>query len=103
MSLVRTFLWVVGTLVFAWFAATNWTPVRLVFGATEVMIRLPVLLLLAVLFGFVQGIVAGSLRRRRRARRASIAAAAALPGATPTAASALPSEAQPTIVPPGCG
>lgn len=100
MNIIRTVVWVAATLIFTWFAVSNWTPVTLVFGTTEVVIVLPVLLLLAVIVGVLQGALAGSLRRRRRARRVAIAAAEPLPR---PAAAVLPSEAQPTIVPPGCG
>ena len=90
MSIVRTILWVLIVVAAVFFAVTNWTPVALAFGTTEIVIKLPVLLLLTAFAGYV---VAALTRRRRRVE----------PALPPMVATPLPSEAQPTIVPPGCG
>ncbi len=90
MNAARLAIWVVLATLFAVFAATNWTGVTLAFGATELIVKLPVLLLATAALGYVAGALRTRLRHRRRL--------AAIP-----VSAVLPSEAQPTIVPPGCG
>jgi len=90
LSAARLAAWVVLATLFAVFAATNWTGVALAFGAAELVVKLPVLLLAAAALGYVAGAFRTRLRHRRRV-------------APPPVSTALPSEAQPTVVPPGFG
>jgi putative membrane protein len=95
-AVVRIIFWLVVAGLYALFATENWVQVPLVFGDTEVLIRLPALILAALLVGFLPTYIAYRVARSRRLR--SIA-----PVAIPVAPVPLPSEAQPIVVPPGCG
>jgi uncharacterized membrane protein len=99
LRVVRLVVWLLLAFAFLAFAAANWTPVAMIFGRTEVVVRLP-LLLLAVIFA---GYVAASLRYRMSRPRTVVAYAPPAAFEAPAAKTTLPSEAQPTIVPPGCG
>ncbi len=94
--MIRLVLLVAAALLFVAFAVANWTPVPLVFGATVVTIRLPVLLLAVLLAGALPYWARFRLTRRRL--RAAVAAPE-LRLKHPQAVS----QAEPTIVPPGCG
>ena len=96
MAVVRIVFWLVLAGLYALFATENWVQVPLVFGDTEVLIRLPALILAALLIGFLPTYIAYRVARGRRAR-----SVAAVPVAV--APAHLPSEAQPTVAPPGCG
>ena len=101
MRLGRLLLWLVAIVAFVLFALPNWTMVPLHFAATDVLVRLPVLLAVAALAGFIPAYVAYRLARRQavRARLAGEAMVASPPDIRPTQ----PSQAQPTCVPPGVG
>jgi len=98
MGVVRIVFWLIVIGLFVAFAAANSMQVPLNFGDPEVvvLVRLPALLLAAFLLGFLPTYIAYRVARGRRAR--SIA-----PVAVTVAPVHLPSEAQPTVVPPGCG
>ena len=81
--------------IFALFAVQNWTGVPMVFGATLVTVKLPVLLLAAVLAGYLPMRLRYAFSRRRWVARAR-PAVADLPLEHPGAIS----QAQPTCVPP---
>lgn len=108
MRIVRLVFWLLLAFAFLAFAAANWTAVTMIFGRTEVVVRLPLLLLVVGFAGYVMA----SLRYRMgrpRAERAYVAPAhveptLSTPPLAPVAAprTALPSEAQPIVVPPGC-
>ena len=100
MRVVRLVVWLLLGFAFLAFAAANWSAVTMIFGRTEVVVRLPLLLLVV---GFT-GYVVASLRYRMGRSRAELAYVAT-PALGPAAASpraTLPSEAQPTVAPPGC-
>ncbi|TRW16858.1 hypothetical protein [Glacieibacterium frigidum] len=100
MRIVRLVFWLLLAFAFLAFAAANWTAVTMIFGRTEVVVRLPLLLLVVGFAGYVMA----SLRYRMRPRDAAVAYVAPAPAelqAQPRAT--LPSEAQPIVVPPGCG
>ena len=106
MGVVRLVLWLIALVAFVVFAITNWTAVPLVFGTTEVVIRLPVLLLGVLLIGFLPMYLVHRWSRRRWAQRTLAAATSAYAPLPATSAVEHPdavSFAQPTIVPPGCG
>ncbi len=103
MSIVRAVLWAGAAMLFAAFAIGNWTPVPLVFGATEVMVRLPVLLLAALLAGYLPAWIRYRLAQRRVNSLTLAAAAVPMAYVPPRTHPAALDQAQPTIVPPGCG
>ena len=102
MSIVRPIVWAILAMVFVAFAIANWTPVPLVFGATEVLVRLPVLLLAAILVGYIPAWIRYRLAQRR-VNSLTLAAAPAAAYSQPLSHPAALDQAQPTIVPPGCG
>ena len=93
MSLLRATVLGLLAAAFALFAVFNWTSVPMMFGATLVTVKLPVLLLAAVLAGYLPMRLRHGLARRRWAAQA---VPAAMPLEHPTAIS----QAQPTCVPP---
>ena len=95
MRIGRLILVVVAVAAFIVFAEANWTAVPMVFGPTEVLIRLPVLLLLTVLAGFLPGYLMYRIARGRKRVAAPVMVAPPV--------RSMPSEAQPIAVPPGCG
>ena len=100
MRVVRIVVWLLLSFAFLAFAAANWSAVTMIFGRTEVVVRLPLLLLVVGSTGYVFA----SLRYRMGRPRAELAYVAT-PAFERTVASpraALPSETQPTVVPPGC-
>ena len=117
MGVVRLILWLIALVAFGIFASANWTSVPLVFGTTEIMIRLPVLLLAVLLIGFLPMYLVHRLVRRRWLLRSAAVAPLAnytaplspeamrTPPLSPTPLEhpGAVSFAQPTIVPPGCG
>lgn len=103
MSFLRPIVWAVLAMLFAAFAIANWTPVPLVFGATEVMIRLPVLLLAVALLMWLPGSIRVRLAKRRVHALTLAAAAPPVAYVPPLSHPAALDQAQPTIVPPGCG
>jgi uncharacterized membrane protein YciS (DUF1049 family) len=109
MRFLKILLLALLVLALAWFAAQNWVPVTVKLWAPyELVIRLPVLLALAVLLGWLPGAIAHSVSRwsltRRltrterelEARRAAEAAAVAPPATNDLP----PPQAQPIVVPP---
>ena len=111
MHFLKILLLALLVLALAWFAAQNWVPVTVKLWAPyELVIRLPVLLALAVLLGWLPGAITHSVSRwnltRRltrterelEARRAAEAGAATSPAAPST--DLPPPQAQPIVVPP---
>ena len=102
--MVRALLGVVLALLFLWFAMANWTPVVMVFGNSEVVTRLPVVVLAAFLLAFVpMSLRYRWVRSRWQARltRAGATPTAPLPGMAPDVHPCPPSLAQPIAAPPG--
>lgn len=97
-------------LALAWFAAQNWVPVTVkLWSPYELVVRLPVLLAIAVLLGWLPGAITHSVSRwnltRRLARterelEARRAAEAGTPTVSVAPAGVLPPQAQPIVVPP---
>lgn len=100
--MIRLIFWVIVAMLFVAFAMANWTPVPLVFGATEVVVRLPVLLLAVALLGYLPAWVRYRLAKRR-VHTLTLAAAAPASYVPPAPHPSVLDQAQPTIVPPGCG
>ena len=69
MAFLRTLFWIVMTVVVVVFSAHNWFPVTIgLFGNLQADVKLPVLLLLAFLLGFVPLYVWHRVTRWRSAR-----------------------------------
>ena len=104
MSLARWLLAAVAAMLSVAFSIVNWTPVPLVFGATEVVVRLPVLVLAVAALVWIPASIRVRLAKQRVA---ALTLAAAVPPAAayvpPVSRPAVLDQAQPTIVPPGCG
>ena len=111
MRFLKVLLFILLALLLAWFAALNWVPVTVrLWAPYELVIRLPVLIVAAVLIGWLPGALVRSLSRWRwtrklmrteaelEARRTIVEPAAPI---SPTPASEMvPPQAQPIIVPP---
>jgi uncharacterized membrane protein YdfJ with MMPL/SSD domain len=112
MRFLKLLLFILLALALAWFAALNWVPVTIrLWAPYELVIRLPVLIVAAVLLGWLPSAILHSLSRWRWNRRltrterelearrgaAEPAAAAPPPAATTDIA---PPQAQPIVVPP---
>jgi len=97
---VRLVVWLLLAFAFLAFAAANWTAVTMIFGRTEVVVRLPLLLLVVGFAGYVMASLRYRMGRPRDAAVAYVAPAPVVLQTQPRAS--LPSEAQPIIVPPGC-
>ena len=97
MSAIRLLLVLLLVAGFVLFAVPNWTPATLVFGSTEVITRLP----LVVLAGFLLAFVPMSLTHRWARRRWQSRLHQAVVAVPPVLAKPCPpSLGQPTIVPP---
>lgn len=105
MRVVRIVVWLLLAFAFLAFAAANWSAVTMIFGRTEVVVRLPLLLLAVGFTGYVMASLRYRLGRPRAAAVAYVAPLAAEPPVLPPVQprATLPSEAQPIVVPPGCG
>lgn len=100
MRIVRLVFWLLLGFAFLAFAAANWSAVTMIFGRTEVVVRLPLLLLVVGFTGYVMASLRYRLGRPRDAAVAYVAPPAVELQTPPR--STLPSEAQPIVVPPGC-
>ncbi len=111
MRFLRLFGLILAALALAWFAARNWVPVTVnLWPPYQLVIRLPILIIGAILLGWLPTMLAHSLSRWRWHRRLSrterelqaTRSAAILPSSTAAepAASDLPPQAQPLVVPP---
>lgn len=69
MQFLRTLFWIVLVVLAMLFSFANWTPVAVNFGDFVVETKLPVLLLLAFLTGFLPGIALHAATRWRMRRR----------------------------------
>lgn len=90
MAFLRTLFWIVATMVVVIFALRNWVPVTInLFGGLQADVKLPVLLVIAFLLGFVPLYIWHRAVRWRHGRvlaveRATVAAAPVVPApATP--------------------
>lgn len=109
MRFLKLLLFILLALALAWFAALNWVPVTVrLWAPYELVIRLPVLIVAAVLLGWLPGALVHSLSRWRWHRRLSRterelearrSAGEAAPPA-PASGEIAPPQAQPIIVPP---
>ena len=110
MRFLKILLFILLALPFAWFAALNWVPVTIrLWAPYELVIRLPVLIVAAVLLGWLPSALVHSLNRWRWSRRltrtereleARRTAEAPGPAVKTTAAGIAPPQAQPIVVPP---
>ncbi|MDO9490480.1 MAG: hypothetical protein Q7J32_19085, partial [Sphingomonadaceae bacterium] len=70
MRFLKVLLFILLALALAWFAALNWVPVTVrLWAPYELVIRLPVLIVAAVLIGWLPGALVHSLSRWRWTRR----------------------------------
>ena len=98
MTVVKLILLLVAALVFLIFASNNWNVVTLVVGPKLILIQLPILVLVSFLAGALPFYIANRISRRSWTRRlARVEAGPVVIDRT------LPSEAQPTAVPPAVG
>ncbi len=97
MSAVRLILLGALLAAFVLFAIPNWTPVSIVFGQTEIVTRLPLVLLAGFLLAFVPMALT---HRWARSRWTARLLRAEVPGTVATVKPCPPSLGQPTIVPP---
>jgi uncharacterized integral membrane protein len=108
---IRTLLTIALLLLFILFAAANWTPVTVkLWPPYELVVKLPVLVLVAAFAGWLPAGVAHAVARwrwRRRLERTEreLEAARPAPAAEPAAPAAPayepePPQAQPMVVPP---
>ena len=108
MRFLKVLLFILLALALAWFAALNWVPVTVrLWAPYELVIRLPVLIIAAVLVGWLPSALFHSLSRWRwtrrlmrteaelEARRSVAEPAVAAPGSEIAAP-----QAQPSVVPP---
>ena len=108
MRFLKLLLLILVALALAWFAALNWVPVTVrLWAPYELVIRLPVLIIAAVLLGWLPSALFHSLNRWRWRRRltrtereleARRTAGEPLPPAP--AGEVAPPQAQPIVVPP---
>ena len=102
MTAIRWILLLAAFAAFILFAIPNWAPpVTLVFGATEVVTHLPLVVLMSVLLGFLPVYFVHRIARARWHTRLSRAELPATPhlAIAPTLHPCPPSLAQPTVVP----
>lgn len=112
MRILKVLFLVLLVLVLAWFAALNWVPVTVrLWAPYELVIRLPVLITLAVLVGWLPSALFHSVNQWRwtrkltrteaelEARKTIVEPAAAVPA---TSSDLAPLSAQPTV-PPAAG
>ena len=109
MRFLKLLLLILLALALAWFAALNWVPVTVrLWAPYELVIRLPVLIVAAVLLGWLPSALVHSLNRWRwhrkltRTERELEARRTAAEPAAPVAAGGdlPPPQAQPIVVPP---
>lgn len=110
MRFLKLLLLILLVLALAWFGAQNWVPVTVrLWAPYELVVRLPVLLALAVLLGWLPGAIAHSVSRWTLTRRLTRterelesrrAAEASLTTPTVSTTGELPPQAQPLVVPP---
>lgn len=108
MRFLKLLLFILLALALAWFAALNWVPVTVrLWAPYELVIRLPVLIVAAVLLGWLPSALVHSLNRWRwrrkltRTERELEARRTAAEPAAPVGSSDLaPPQAQPIVVPP---
>lgn len=107
MRFLKLLLLILLALALAWFAALNWVPVTVrLWAPYELVIRLPVLIVAAVLLGWLPSALVHSLNRwrwRRKLTRTELeleARRTAEPTVSATSADMAPPQAQPIVVPP---
>jgi lipopolysaccharide assembly protein A len=109
MRFLKLLLLILLALALAWFAALNWVPVTVrLWAPYELVIRLPVLIVAAVLLGWLPSALAHSLNRWRWRRKLTRTerelearrTAAAEPAVSTVATDVVPPQAQPIVVPP---
>lgn len=107
MRFLKLLLLILIALALAWFAALNWVPVTIrLWAPYELVIRLPVLIVAAVLLGWLPSALFHSLNRWRWSRRLTRtereleARRTATEPAPPAATGVVPPQAQPIVVPP---
>lgn len=111
MRFLRVLLFLLLALALAWFAALNWVPVTVrLWAPYELVIRLPVLIVAAVLVGWLPGAALHSLSRWRLTRKLTrteaelearrTAAEPTVPVAPAAADDIAPPQAQPIVAPP---
>lgn len=111
MRFLKVLLFLLLALALAWFAALNWVPVTVrLWAPYELVIRLPVLIVAAVLVGWLPGAALHSVSRWRLTRRLTrteaelearrTAAEPAAPVAVTAADDIAPPQAQPIVAPP---
>jgi lipopolysaccharide assembly protein A len=78
MAFLRTLLWIAVTVIVVVFSLRNWFPVTInLFGDVQADVKLPILLLIAFLLGFVPLYLWHRIVRWQMGRRLSAAAQAA--------------------------
>jgi len=98
MAFLRTLFWIVLTIVIVVFSANNWKSVTInLFGNLQADAKLPVLMLVAFLLGFIPLYVWHRATRwhqnkKRTAAERALAAAVSGPAASPIASSSLPED-----------
>ena len=85
MAFLRTLLWIAVTVIVVVFSVRNWVPVPVnLFGDTVVETKLPMLLLIGFLIGFVPLYVWHRAVKWRHSRKLSQIERSAVPTPTPT-------------------
>jgi uncharacterized integral membrane protein len=104
MQFLRTLFWVIVAVIAVIFAVRNWIPVTVnLWGGIVADVKLPVLLAIAFLIGFLPAFAlyrATRWRLRRRLENAERALVDARPAEAPQPAGMLPPGAAPIAVPP---
>ena len=108
MRFLKLLLLILLALALAWFAALNWVPVTVrLWVPYELVIRLPVLIVAAVLLGWLPSALVHSLNRwrwrrklTRTERELEARRTAAEPAVSATSTDMAPPQAQPIVVPP---
>ena len=108
MRFLKLLLLILLVLALAWFAALNWVPVTVrLWAPYELVIRLPVLIVAAVLIGWLPSALVHSLSRWRWSRKLTrteleleARRTAGEPTVTTTSTELAPPQAQPIVVPP---
>lgn len=111
MRFLKLLLFILLALALAWFAALNWVPVTIrLWAPYELVIRLPVLIVAAVLLGWLPSALLHSVSRWRWGRRLTrterelearrTVIEPAPPPSSLSATDLAPPQAQPIIVPP---
>lgn len=109
MRFLKLLLFILLALALAWFAALNWVPVTVrLWAPYELVIRLPVLIVAAVLLGWLPSALVHSLNRWRWSRKLTRTerelearrTVTAEPAVSTTSTDMTPPQAQPIVVPP---